>query len=243
MSNKIAPKSIPYKERLIFALDVSSSDEAKRLVNLFGDTIHFYKLGLELFVSGDYFALTEWLHEKGKKIFVDLKFFDVPETVSAAVRQLKDRHATFVTVHGNESILEAAVKEKNGTKILAVTVLTSFDQADIESLGFPCTIKDLALFRARRALKVGCDGVISSGLEASDLRKELGEKFLIITPGIRPVDNTETDDQKRTVSVKEAFYSGADYVVIGRPIRNAPDPLAKAKEIQAEIASLFSERK
>jgi len=240
MSNKIVPKPIPCKERLIFALDVSSSDEAKRLVNLFGDTIHFYKLGLELFMTGNYFALTEWLHEKGKKIFVDLKFFDVPETVSAAVRQLKDRHATFVTVHGNDSILRAAVKEKNGTKILAVTVLTSLDQKDIETFGFSCNIKDLVLSRARNALEVGCDGVISSGLEAPDIREELGDKLIIITPGIRPVDNVETDDQKRTVSVKEAFQSGADYVVIGRPIRNAPDPLTKAKEIQAEIASIFS---
>lgn len=228
---------------MIFALDVPSSDEAKRLVNLFGDTIQFYKLGLELFMTGDYFHLTEWLHERKKKIFVDLKFFDVPETVRAAVRQLKHRHATFVTVHGNDDILSAAVQEKeNGLKILAVTVLTSLGQKDIEDLGFACNIADLVLSRAKRALAIGCDGVISSGLEASHLRSELGDKFLIITPGIRPVDNTQ-DDQKRTVNIEEAFRSGADYVVIGRPIRNAPDPLAKAVEIQARIAALFSGRK
>lgn len=207
-------------------------------MNLFGDTIQFYKLGLELFMAGDYFPLTEWLEKRGKKVFVDLKFFDIPETVRAAVRQLKNRHATFVTVHGNDNILRAAVEEKSGLKILAVTVLTSLDQNDIESLGFKCDIKDLVLSRAKRALEIGCDGVISSGLEAPGLREQLGDKFLIVTPGIRPVINME-DDQKRAVSVEEAFRNGADYIVMGRPIRDAPDPLAKAREIQAQIASVF----
>lgn len=234
----LSKKTIPPHERLILALDVSSRAEAERVVDLLGDSIAFYKLGLQLFMAGDYFELLESLRKKNKKVFVDLKFFDVPQTVRAAVAQLKHRGATFVSVHGNDSILQAAVKEKNGTKILAVTVLTSLDQADIEALGFKCQLKDLVLSRAQRALQLGCDGVISSGLEAPELRTSLGDSFLIVTPGIRPLKNV--DDQKRTVDVKQAFLNGADYIVVGRPILEASDPLAKAKEFQQIIASLFA---
>lgn len=238
----LSEKNIPPQERLIFALDVPDEKEARSIVEKLGDAVSFYKIGLELFMSGSYFSLINWLSlEKQKKIFADLKFFDVPETVRSAIKQLSGRGITFTTVHGNDAILEAAVKEKGDLKILAVTILTSLDQKDIEDLGFKVDIKQLVLSRARRALEIGCDGVISSGLEAPELRKSLGEKFLIVTPGIRPVLNKTCDDQKRTVDVEEAFSNGADYIVVGRPIKKAPDPALAAKAIQERIKKLFIE--
>lgn len=234
----LSKKTIPFAERLILALDVPDAEAARALVELLGREVQFYKLGLELFMAGGYFELVNWLREKDKKVFIDLKFFDVPETVRSAVRQLKNYDACFATVHGNDAILKAAVEEKGQTKILAVTVLTSLDRHDLDDLGFDCDPKTLVLSRARRALQIGCDGVISSGLEAPELRNELGERFLIVTPGIRPVANI--DDQKRTVDIEQAFLNGADYIVIGRPIRNAQDPRLAAADIQRRIARLFS---
>ncbi len=236
-SPMLSQKQIPARERLIFALDVSDVNAAKKLVDALGDTVHFYKLGLEIFMAGGYYELLDWLAERGKKIFVDLKFFDVPETVASAVRQLKGRGAMFATVHGNDEILKAACQAKSDTKILAVTVLTSLDQGDLKSLGFQVDVPKLVLSRARRAIELGCDGVISSGLEARDLRDDLGENFLIVCPGIRPVQNS--DDQKRTVDVEEAFENGADYIVVGRPIKNAADPQKAARDIQNRIEVLF----
>jgi orotidine-5'-phosphate decarboxylase len=177
---------------------------------------------------------------EGKRVFVDLKFFDVPETVRGAVRGLRNRGVTFATVHGNQAILEAAGDAKGDVKILAVTVLTSLDRGDLDDLGFKCDVAELVLSRARRALAAGCDGVISSGLEAPMLKRELGERVLVVTPGIRPVENRPVDDQKRTVDVAQAFANGADYIVVGRPIRNAPDPRAAAEAVQATIARTFA---
>lgn len=233
----LSQKDIDPRERLIAALDFPSAEDAKRHVRLLGDSVRFYKLGLELFMAGGYFELLDWLGERDKKVFVDLKFFDVPETVRSAVRQLRNRGAIFASVHGNDAMLKAAAEEKNDLKILGVTALTSLDQNDLRDLGFQVNVKDLVLSRAKRALGVGCDGVISSGLEASDLRQALGERFLIITPGIRPVANR--DDQKRVVKVEEAFTNGADYVVVGRPIREADSPKKAAQDIQETIAGLF----
>ena len=238
----LSKKQIPVQERLILALDVPSPDEAKRLVETLGESINFYKLGLQLFMAGGYFELIEWMRKKGKKVFVDLKFFDVPETVGKAVQQLKTKEVEFVTVHGNDDMLLAAVKHQNGLKILAVTVLTSLDQNDLKDLGFKCDIPDLVLSRAKRALKIGCSGVISSGLEAERLRDTLGDNFLIVTPGIRAFSNSASriDDQKRTVDVEEAFLKGADYIVVGRPIREAKNPRKAAEEHQQRIKKLFS---
>ncbi len=223
------------------ALDIPDVNEAKNLVTELGDTVHFFKLGLELFMAGGYFELLKWLSEQDKKVFVDLKFFDVPQTVGSAVRQLRGRNAEFVTVHGNDQILEAACQEKNGTKILAVTVLTSLDNADLKDLGFEVDVETLVLSRARRALQIGCDGVISSGQEANALRDDLGDNFLIVVPGIRPVENVDVDDQKRTVDVEEAFENGADYIVVGRPIRLADNPVDAAAGIQERIQKLFAD--
>ncbi len=237
----LSVKSIPVRERLIFALDVPTVNEAKSLVEQLGDSVIFYKLGLEIFMAGGYYELIEWLRERKKEVFVDLKFFDVPQTARGRIwrfLQLKNHDVRFVTVHGNDAILKAAVENKNGLKILAVTVLTSLDQADLNDLGFKCDVQTLVLSRARRAIEIGCDGVISSGLEARQLRVDLGPNFLIVTPGIRPVENT-SDDQKRKVDIEEAFLSGADYIVVGRPIKQAPNPKVKAEEIQKRIAALF----
>jgi len=239
-NNFLSTKNIPVHDRLIFALDVSGPEAAKQLVNQLGDSVSFYKLGLQLFMAGGYFELVRWLQDRGKKIFVDLKFFDVPQTVRSAVRELKKYGVSFATVHGNDSILRAAVEEKNGLGILAVTVLTSLDQADMEDLGFRADVRDVVLSRARRALEIGCDGIVSSGLEAADIRQELGDRLIIVTPGIRPVKNI--DDQKRTVDVEEAFRNGADYIVIGRPIREPVDfatPRQAAESIQERIRTLF----
>jgi orotidine-5'-phosphate decarboxylase len=231
---------IPRAERLIAALDVSTPQEARRLAEQLGDAVRFYKVGLELFMAGGYFELVDWLVGRGAKVFVDLKFFDVPETVRRAVANLRGRGVSFATVHGNQAMMEAAAREKGEVKILAVTALTSLDRGDLDDLGFSCDVARLVLSRARRALEAGCDGVISSGLEAQALKAEFKDRLLVVTPGIRPVDN-RADDQKRTVDVAQAFASGADYIVVGRPIREAADPRAAAQAIQATIAALFSE--
>ena len=232
---------VPRNERLIVALDVADPAEARALVEQLGDSVQFYKVGMELFMAGGYFELIDWLGARGKKVFVDLKFFDVPETVRSAIRALAKRHVAFATIHGNQAIMEAAGKEKGNLKVLAVTALTSLDRGDLDDLGFQCDVAQLVLSRARRALEAGCDGIISSGLEAPVIRQELGPRIMVVTPGIRPVENRGGDDQKRTVDVEQAFRNGADYIVMGRPIRGAADPKAAAEAVQASIANVFPE--
>jgi orotidine-5'-phosphate decarboxylase len=235
----LSTKPIPARERLIVALDVPDVAAARQLVDGLGDAVCVYKLGLELLMSGHYFELVDELVTQGHKLFLDLKFFDVPQTVASAVSQLRGRGASFVTVHGNDAILEAACREKGDVQILAVTALTSLDKGDLQDLGFECDVRELVLSRARRALALGCDGVISSGLEARALRDSLGDRLLIVTPGIRPLENRVEDDQKRVMSPEDAFCAGADYIVVGRPIRTAPDPRSAAQRIQTTIQSLF----
>jgi orotidine-5'-phosphate decarboxylase len=240
MTSYLSTKPITAADRLIVALDVPVAAAAKTLVNQLGDAVGFYKIGLELFMAGGYFELLDWLVKNDKKVFVDLKFFDVPETVRSAVRALAGSGATFATVHGNQAIMEAAARDKGDLKILAVTVLTSLDRGDLDDLGFACDVDKLVLSRARRALETGVDGIVSSGLEAPMIRSELGQKLLVVTPGIRPVENKPADDQKRTVDVAQAFRNGADYIVVGRPIRQAADPKAAAEAVQRTIAGIFS---
>lgn len=233
--------AIPVKERLIFAMDVPDCDHARRLAEQLGDAVTFYKLGLELMMSGGYFELLEWMLGRDKKVFADLKFFDIPATVGSAVRQLKNRGASFVTVHGNQAILEAAAANKGDRlKVLAVTVLTSLDRGDLDDLGFQCDVDALVLSRARRAFEAGCDGVISSGLEVSKLREHVDRRLIVVTPGIRPVDNRPEGDQKRVMTASHAFANGADYIVVGRPIRDAANPRAAAENMQATIAECFA---
>ncbi len=231
-------KDIPNKDRLIFAMDVPDCERARALAEELGESISFYKIGLELMMSGEYFDLLDWLLERDKKVFCDLKFFDIPATVGSAVRQLKDRGASFVTVHGNRSIMEAAAENKGDSlKVLGVTVLTSLDRGDLDDLGFECDIESLVLSRAKQALESGCDGVISSGLEVPKLREHVDNKLLVVSPGIRPVDNRPVGDQKRVVTVETAFANGADYIVVGRPIRDAESPRAMAESMQASIVA------
>jgi orotidine-5'-phosphate decarboxylase len=234
-------KNIPARERLIFAMDVPTCGRAKDLADELGDAVTFYKIGLELMMSGGYFELLDWMLARDKKVFCDLKFFDIPATVGSAVRSLKDRGATFVTVHGNRSIMEAAAANKGDTlKVLGVTVLTSLDRGDLDDLGFDCDVEELVLSRARQCLEAGCDGVISSGLEVPKLREFVDEKLLVVSPGIRPVDNQPVGDQKRVVTVATAFQNGCDYIVVGRPIRDAENPREAAEAIQASIAAEVS---
>jgi orotidine-5'-phosphate decarboxylase len=237
----MSSRAIPAAERLIFALDVPDADAARTLADKLGDSVRFYKLGLELMMAGGYFELLDWLVERDKRVFVDLKFFDVPATVGRAVARLRNRGVTFATVHGNQSIMEAAAEAKGDVGILAVTVLTSLDRGDLDDLGFRCDVEQLVLSRARRALEAGCDGVISSGLEARTLRRSVDDRLIVVTPGIRPVDNRPEDDQKRVVTVQEAFGNGADYIVVGRPIRDAADPRVAAESIQESIAGVFGQ--
>jgi orotidine-5'-phosphate decarboxylase len=230
-------KTIPLNERIIFALDVDSVKLAEAWVERLESHIKFYKVGLQLFLAG-WFPVVDWIVKRNHKVMLDLKFFDVPETVTLAVKQLRDRGVTFATVHGNDPILRAAAEAKGEVKILAVTVLTSFGQEDMqEMLGGPVNIEDLVYLRARRALDLGCDGVVSSGLEAKRLRSNLGERFLVVTPGIRPGINREIhqDDQKRIVTAGEAIANGADHIVVGRPISTAKDPISVVESMQREM--------
>lgn len=232
------------RERLIVALDVPSVAEAKALVERLGDAVRFYKIGLELFTSGSgtaggYFELLEWLVARDCRIFADLKLYDIPETVRRAVANLRGRGVSFLTVHGHGSVMQAAAREKGEIRILAVTVLTSFDQRDLAEMGSTLEVPQLVMRRAQGAVDAGCDGVIASGLEAGMLKAEFGSRLLVVTPGIRPAENKPADDQKRTVDVAQAFANGADYIVVGRPIRDAADLRAAAEAIQKTIAEVF----
>ncbi len=234
-------KNIPLRDRIILALDVPNAETAKQLVLATESRLGFYKVGLQLFMA-DWFHTVDWIVGRGHKVMVDLKFFDIPETVHLAVKQLMARQVTLATVHGNDAIVKAALaatQDKSADeslKILAVTVLTSFGEEDLRAMGMTGSIEDLVYYRAKRALELGCDGIVSSGLEAARLRNQLGEKLLIVTPGIRPGANiAENDDQKRVMSAGQAIASGADYVVVGRPITKADDPDKVITSLQAEI--------
>ncbi|MBM9536553.1 orotidine-5'-phosphate decarboxylase [Desulfobulbus alkaliphilus] len=236
--------NIPLNERIIFALDFSDPEKAKEWVEKLDGRIKFFKVGLQLFLAG-WWPVIDHIVERGNKVMIDLKFFDIPETVSLAVQQLKNRKVTFATIHGNDPIIKAAVQHKNGVKILAVTVLTSFDEADMKDMGFTGTVEDLVLMRSRKAIELGCDGVVSSVWEAGKLRSDIQKNYVIVTPGIRPganVDIIQNDDQKRIATAKDAFRNGADYVVIGRPISTSPDPLATVTDIQREIQEALMEQ-
>ena len=226
------------RERLIVALDVPTVAQARLLVEKIGASAGFYKIGLELSTSGGYYELVDWLAKRGHKVFADLKLHDIPETVRRAVANLRGRGVTFLTVHADRGVMGAAVKEKGDVKILAVTVLTSTSQADLAEQGYAGKLDDLVIARAGAAAELGCDGVICSGLEVAGIKARFGAKLLAVTPGIRPAGG-DAGDQKRVVDVAQAFRNGADYIVVGRPIRDARDPAAAAEAIQATIAGIF----
>lgn len=230
-------QDIALQDRIIVALDVDDQQKAKEMVKRCESHIGFFKVGLQLFMAG-WFDMVAWIQDRGHKVMLDLKFFDIPETVKLAVEQVNNRGVSLATVHGNDPIIRAAVEARGDMKLLAVTVLTSFGEEDMRAMGMTGSIEDLVYYRAKRALELGCDGVVSSGLEAGKLRNELGEKLLIVTPGIRPGANVDdsSDDQKRIVTAGAAIGAGADHVVVGRPITRAEDPIAVIEKMQQEIA-------
>jgi len=232
-------KSIDSRDRLIFALDVPTLADARAWIDRLGEAVTFYKLGLEFCMSGDYFTLLADLKARGKKVFADLKFSDVPATVRGAVANLARHGADFCTLHGTSAVYRAVVPVKGALRLLAVTVLTSVDETEAREMGWSGTVEDLVLRRACAAIESGVDGLIASGQEAARLRRELGEKPILITPGIRAEAGKGSDDQKRTMTLEQAFGAGADYIVVGRPIREAPDPRAAAEAMQGEIVGLF----
>ena len=226
---------IPARDRLIFALDVPDRTEAVAWMDRLGDSMTFYKIGLELLSGGDWFHVLDELAKRGKKIFADLKFHDVPATVAGAVHGLARRPITFATVHcDSRAMLEAAAAAKGSLRLLAVTVLTSNDANDLAALGVAGDPADVVIERARLAQIAGIDGVVCSGADLPRLRDALGRDLLTVCPGIRPA-GPSGDDQKRTVDVPTAFAQGADYIVVGRPIRNAPDPPGMADGIVRQI--------
>jgi orotidine-5'-phosphate decarboxylase len=230
--------AIPRRERLIAALDVPTAAEARALVERLGDSVRFYKIGLELATTGGYYELLDWLVKRGNRVFCDLKLHDIPETVRRAVANLRGRGVSFLTVHADRGVMDAAVKERGDIGILAVTVLTSASQSDLAGQGYPGTVEELVLRRAGFAAEAGCDGVIASGLEVAKIKGKFGARLLAVTPGIRPAGG-DAGGQKRVVDVAQAFANGADDIVVGRPIRDAKDPATAAEGIQATIASIF----
>jgi len=234
---------VPLKERIILALDVATAAEAKTLVKKTESHLGFYKVGLQLFMSS-WFETVDWLVDRGHKVMLDLKFFDIPETVMLAVEQVNNRGVSLATIHGNDPIIRAAVSARGDMKLLAVTVLTSFGEEDMRAMGMTGSVADLVYYRAKRALELGCDGVVSSGLEAGKLRNSLGEKLLIVTPGIRPGANigNNSDDQKRIVTAGRAIGDGATHVVVGRPIAKAADPIAVIERMQEDIGGSLGEK-
>lgn len=226
------------RDKLIVALDLSSYDQARALVDQLGDTVSFYKIGLELLFAGG-LDLAQELKRDGKRVFLDLKFLDIGNTVERAVASAAGLGVDFVTVHGHDTkTLKAAVKGRgsSGLKLLAVTVLTSLDQTDLEEQGITdATPAGLVVGRARMAEVAGFDGVIASGQEAAAVRAETGPDFLIVTPGIR-LPGAEAGDQTRVTTPEEAIGFGANHIVVGRPINAAKDPKAAAEAFLAHIA-------
>jgi len=233
----MAFKEISLRDRIILALDVDDPAKARELVKKTESHLGFYKVGLQLFMAG-WFETVDWLVDRGHKVMLDLKFFDIPETVKLAVAQIRERGVSLATIHGNDAIIKGALEEKGDLKLLAVTVLTSFGEDDLRAMGMSQSIEDLVLYRARRALELGCDGVVSSGLEAARLRSELGDRLLLVTPGIRPGANVmdDSDDQTRIMTAGRALANGGDHVVVGRPISKAADPISVIEGMQADIA-------
>ena len=230
--------SISPKDRIIFALDVASVDEASRFTSLLKDHIGMFKIGLELFVACGPAVVKAVRDNGGKGIFLDLKFHDIPETVKGAMRSASTLGADLVTVHTSDgqAMMKAAVEAAGASKVLGVTVLTSLTADAFPEVGIDgkFTPESLVMHRALSAKAAGCSGIVCSGQEARAIRDSLGPDFLIVTPGVRSADDA-IGDQKRVVTPFEAVKNGADYIVVGRPIRKAADPIEAAKRIAGEI--------
>ena len=219
---------------IIVALDVETAADARALVQRIGPRVSFYKVGLELYTAAGIDVVKELL-DSGKQVFLDLKMYDIPETVSRAVAQVSKIGVRFLTVHAVGSVMRAAVAARSGgLQILGVTVLTSFGPEDMDDLGFQGTIADLVERRARKAVEIGVDGLVCSPLEAAAVRRVVGPKTLIVTPGVRSA-GVAAGDQKRVATPGQAILDGANYLVIGRQITRAADPEAAVMDVLVEI--------
>jgi len=227
------------RDRLIVALDFADAGAAEEMVARLGATVSFYKIGMELIYGGDGLALAERLIASGKRVFIDLKLHDIPNTVERATRQISRLGATFLTVHGYPQTMRAAKAGAagSGLKVLGVTVLTSADDADLRDSGYAYGARDIVPRRARQARAAGIDGLVLSPQELGGIRKTVGRDFLLVTPGIRPAGGT-MGDQKRIMTPGQAIADGADYLVVGRPITRALDPQAAATAIGEEMAGV-----
>ncbi|MGA9850709.1 MAG: orotidine-5'-phosphate decarboxylase [Roseiarcus sp.] len=226
------------RDRLIVALDLPDTHEAERLVERIGDAATFYKVGMELAYGGQGLALASRLAAAGKQVFLDLKLHDIPNTVERATAQAAGLGTTFLTIHAYPQTMRAAVAGAKGTglRLLAVTVLTSCDDADLLEAGYRFGVVEMVRRRAEQAQALGVDGVVASAEEAAGVRAAIGQSMIVVTPGIRPA-GAEAGDQKRVATPASAIRNGADYLVVGRPITTAPDPRKAAAAIVAEIAS------
>jgi len=231
------PRSaIAPKDRLIVALDLPGVDQAEAMIARLGDSVTFYKIGYQLGFAGG-LSLVRKLNDAGKKVFIDVKLHDIGNTVARGVESLSSLGATFLTVHAYPQTMQAAVEARgnSGVRILAVTVLTSYNEADVEAAGYRHTVADLVATRARQAKALGIDGIVCSPEEVAALRAIVGDGMSLVTPGIRPAGSS-SGDQKRIMTPARAIAAGADYLVVGRPVTEAADPKAAADSIQAEIA-------
>lgn len=226
-------QNIPLNERIIFALDVADPEQAKLLVERLDAKIGFFKVGLQLFLAGGW-PVVDHIARRGNKVMLDLKLYDIPATVRLAVEQFADRGVTFATVHAYVPVVEAALAADSGVDILAVTVLTSMGEAELEALNYTGTIEELVRQRAAAVLDIGCHGIVCSAREAAMLRGITDRDFTMVTPGIRPAKG-ESHDQQRIATPGQAISDGADYLVVGRPIRDAADPDAMVDVIQQDI--------
>ena len=228
--------TIAPRDRLIVALDLPGVDQAEAMIARLGDSVTFYKIGYQLGFAGG-LSLVRKLTDAGKKVFIDVKLHDIGNTVARGVESLSSLGATFLTVHAYPQTMQAAVEARgdSGPKILAVTVLTSYNEADVEAAGYRHTVADLVATRARQAKALGVDGIVCSPEEVAALRAIVGSEMSLVTPGIRPAGSS-SGDQKRIMTPARAIAAGADYLVVGRPVTEAADPKAAAESIQAEIA-------
>ena len=227
--------SLDARERLIVALDVSSVAAAEAMVARLGESVWFYKIGYQLAFAGG-LPFAAGLIGAGKQVFLDLKLHDIGNTVIKGVESVAELGATFLTVHAYPQTMKAAAEGKRGSRlrILAVTVLTSYDDADLAAAGYELNVRELAAARAAQARDIGIDGLVCSAEEAASLRDIVGARMVLVTPGIRPAGSA-TGDQKRIMTPAGAIDAGADYLVVGRPVVEARDPRAAADSIVAEI--------
>jgi len=224
---------------IIVALDVESTDEARALVASLGSQVSFYKVGMELYAAAGMDFVRELLGQR-KDVFLDLKLYDIGETVKRAVAQVARTGVKFLTVHGSSAVMRAAVEGRGDStlRLLAVTVLTSFDQQDLADLGYSCSVSELVALRVRNAMAAGIDGLVVSPLEAAAVRALAGPRAILVTPGVRSA-GAARGDQKRVATPTEALRAGADYIVMGRQITRAADPAAEMRRVLVEAASYF----